>query len=53
MATIRMRNKTGMVKVNKNGTSSTFQKTLSGKWKKTGYSGNSRTKTGKEPVKRK
>lgn len=52
MSTIRTKSKSSMVKVNKNGTSSSFIKTQSGKWKKMGFSGNSRTKTGKEPFKR-
>ena len=52
MSKIVVRTPRTMVKRNKNGTTSSFEKSLSGKWKKMGYSGNPRTKTGGLPKKR-
>lgn len=46
MSKVVTRSALTMVKRNKNGSTSSFVKTASGGWKKMGYSGNPRTKTG-------
>mgnify|MGYP001552065374 CR=1 FL=1 len=53
MSKVVTRGPTSVVRKNKNGTTSTFTKSLAGKWKKSGYSGNARTKSGGLPKSKK